>query len=454
MPRHQIIKLKKGLDIKLLGVSEKIFIKSSLSNTYAIKPTDFSVVVPKLDVQVDDEVLAGTQLFHDKKNPKIVFVSPVSGKVEAINRGERRKIIEIIIKTDNEIKYKQSREFGIELEKISKNELTDKLLQAGLWPFIRQKPFNIIANPDDDPKAIFISGFDTAPLSPDYDFILHNEEKSFQKGIDALSKLTSGKIYLSVNAEFPVSKLYKQVKGLEIYKFLGHHPSGNVGIQIHHISPINKGEKVWFVNPQDIVTIGRFVETGIYDASKTIALCGSEILKPRYYKIINGTSIKNIIKDNTTQNKLRFISGNVLTGTKIPANGYIGFYDSQITVIPEGDQYQFMGWAAPGFKKFSNSRVFLSALTPNKKYKLNTNLSGEERAFVVSGQYEKVLPMNIFPVFLLKAILANDIDRMEKLGIYEVCEEDFALCEFVCTSKIKVQSIISKGIDMMLKEMN
>ena len=452
MSKSKIIKLKKGLNIKLKGSAEKIFIKPPLSNTYAIKPPDFRAAVPKLDVQVDDEVLAGTPLFHDKKKPEIIFASPVSGKVEAINRGERRKIIEIIIKADREIKYKQFEK--IELDNISRNDLIDKLLQAGLWPFIRQKPFNIIANPDDDPKAIFISGFDTAPLSPDYDFILHDEKTSFQKGIDALSKLFSGKIHLSVNAKFSVSKSYKQIKGVEIHEFIGHHPSGNVGIQIHHIDPINKGDKIWFVNPQDVVTIGRFVERGIYDASKIVALCGSEILKPRYYKVINGTSIKNIIENNTTQNKLRFISGNVLTGTKIPANGYIGFYDSQITVIPEGDQYQFMGWAAPGLKKYSNSRTFLSALIPSKKYKLDTNLNGEERAFVVSGQYDKVLPMNILPVFLLKAIIANDIDRMEKLGIYEVCEEDFALCEFVCTSKIKVQSIISKGIDMMIKEMN
>lgn len=452
MSKFQTIKLKKGLDIKLYGNAEKIFIRQPLSNKYAIKPTDFRAVVPKLEVQVGDKVLAGTPLFHDKNNPEIIFVSPVSGIIEEINRGERRTIIEIIIKADKEIKYQQFDK--IDLNNISKNDLTNKLLNAGLWPLIRQKPFNIIANPDDNPKAIFISGFDSSPLAPDYDFILQDEKKTFQKGVDVLTKLTSGKIHLSVNAKFPVSKLFNQIKGLEIHKFLGPHPSGNVGIQIHHISPINKGDNIWFVNPQDIVTIGRFVETGIYDASKTIALCGSEVLKPRYYKIINGTSIKNIIKDNTTQNKLRFISGNVLTGTKITANGYIGFYDSQITVIPEGDKYTFMGWAAPGFKKYSNSHTFLSSLIPNKKYKLDTNLNGEERAFVVSGQYEKVLPMNILPVFLLKAILANDIEKMEKLGIYEVCEEDFALCEFVCTSKIKVQSIISKGIELMLKEMN
>ncbi|MCK5822660.1 MAG: Na(+)-translocating NADH-quinone reductase subunit A [Bacteroidales bacterium] len=452
MPESKIIKIKKGLNIKLEGEAEKIFIKEPLAETYAVKPTDFRAVVPKLDVQVKEEVLAGTRLFHDKKNPKINFVSPISGRVEAINRGERRRIIEIIIRADKEIRYKQFEK--IELENISKTDLINKLLKAGLWPFIQQKPFNLIANPDDKPKVIFVSGFDSSPLAPDYDFILHDEKKSFQKGIDVLTKLASGKIHLGVNARFPLSKLFKQLKGVEIHEFLGPHPSGNVGIQIHHINPINKGEKVWFVNPQDVVTIGRFVEKGVYDASKIIALCGSEILKPRYYKIINGTSIKNIIKDNITQNKLRFITGNVLTGTKIQSKGYLGFYDSQITVIPEGDQYKFMAWVAPGFKKYSNSRTFFSGLIPRKKYKLDANLNGEERSFVVSGQYEKVFPMKIFPVFLLKAILANDIEKMEKLGIYEVCEEDFALCEFVCSSKIKVQSIISKGIDMMLKEMN
>ncbi|RLD61381.1 MAG: NADH:ubiquinone reductase (Na(+)-transporting) subunit A [Bacteroidetes bacterium] len=452
MSNSKIIKLRKGLNIKLEGDAEKIFIKNPLSETYAIKPTDFRAVIPKLDVQVNDEVLAGTPLFHDKNNPKINFVSPVSGRIEKINRGERRRIIEIIIRADKEIKYEQFEK--IELDKITKSDLTNSLLKAGLWTFIRQKPFNIIANPDDEPKAIFISGFDSSPLAPDYDFILHDEKKSFQKGIDVLSKLVADKIHLGVNARFPISKLYSQLKRVEIHEFLGPHPAGNVGVQIHHINPINKGEKVWFVNPQDVVTIGRFIENGVYDASKIVALCGSEVLKSRYYKIINGASIKNIIKDNTTQNKLRFISGNVLTGTRITTNGYIGFYDSQITVIPEGDQYRFMGWATPGFKKYSNSRTFLSSLIPRKKYKLDANLNGEERAFVVSGQYEKVFPMNIFPVFLLKAILANDIEKMEKLGIYEVCEEDFALCEFVCSSKIKVQSIISRGIDMMIKETN
>ncbi|MBE9467522.1 MAG: Na(+)-translocating NADH-quinone reductase subunit A [Bacteroidetes bacterium] len=450
MSKSKTIKIKKGLNIKLEGEAEKIFIKEDLSERYAVKPSDFKDVFPKLDVKVNDEVLAGTRLFHDKKNPEIVFVSPVSGIVEAINRGERRRIVEIIIKADCEIKYEQFEK--IELDAISKTDLAGNLLKAGLWPFIQQKPFNLIANPEDKPKAIFISGFDTSPLAPDYDYILHDEKKFFQKGIDVMSKFVSDKIHLGVNSQFPISKLYTQLKGVEIHEFIGPHPTGNVGIQIHHINPINKDEKVWFVNPQDVVTIGRFAEKGIYDASKIVALCGSEILKPRYYKIINGTSIKNMIKQNITDNKLRFISGNVLTGKKIQPDGYLGFYDSQVTVIPEGDKYKFMGWAAPGFKKYSNSRTFLSSLLPRKKYKLDTNLNGEERAFVLTGQYEKVLPMNIFPVFLLKAILANDIEKMEKLGIYEVCEEDFALCEFVCSSKIEVQSIISKGIDMMIKE--
>ncbi|MCK4663928.1 MAG: Na(+)-translocating NADH-quinone reductase subunit A [Bacteroidales bacterium] len=447
----KIIKLKKGLNIKLKGKAEKILIKTEITDTYAIKPPDFINITPKLAVKIDDEVKAGSPLFYNKHLPEMLFTSPVSGKVIAINRGERRKILEVVVKPNNEIKYE---DFGkANPLELSKEQITEKLLKSGLWQFIRQMPYAIIANPEDQPKSIFISAFDTAPLAPDYDFVIHDEPDIFQKGIDALSKLTNGKIHLNINSNYPPSKVFTKAKSVQINRFSGPHPAGNVGIQIHHIDPVNKGEIVWYLNPQDVLTIGRLFNKGILDASRTIALAGSEVMNPRYYRTMYGASIEGIVKDNIKGNNVRYISGNVLTGSKISSKGYIGFYDSLITVIPEGNQYEFLGWALPGFNKYSFSKTFFSSLVPNRKYRINTNYQGGKRAFVMTGQYEKVLPMDILPVHLLKSILVEDIDKMEQLGIYEVAEEDFALCEFICTSKIEVQSILREGINLMIKEL-
>jgi Na+-transporting NADH:ubiquinone oxidoreductase subunit A len=450
MPK--VIKIRRGLDIKLTGKAEKIFIKAEPSELYTVKPTDFHNVIPKLTVKADDYVKAGTSLFYDKSCPEILFTSPVSGNIVAINRGERRRILEVIIKADNEIQY-ESFNSG-EPSTMSTGDVKNNLLKSGLWPAIRQRPYDTIANPEEKPKAIFISAFDTSPLAPDFDFTVKGCELEFQKGIDVLLKLTSGKIHLNINYEYPASQVFTEAKNVQINKFSGPHPSGNVGVQIHNIDPINKGDLVWYISPQDVIIIGRLFDKGIYDASKVIALTGSEILKPRYYKIIGGASIKNIVEDNVTGCKKRYISGNVLTGTKIPADGFIGYYDSQVTVIPEGDHFEFLGWALPGFKKYSVSKSFCSWILPNKMYRLDTNLNGGLRAFVLTGQYEKVFPMDIYPVQLIKSILIEDIDQMEKLGIYEVAPEDFALCEFVCTSKTDVQAIIRKGLDLMIKEMS
>ena len=448
----EVIKIKKGLNIKLQGKAEKIFMKADPAEKYALKPTDFHGLIPKLVVKQDDLVKAGSTLFYDKSNPEIKFSSPVSGKVAEIRRGERRKILEVIIESDN--KYDQI-DFGKESsENLTKEKVTAKMLESGLWPFIRQRPYGIIANPEDTPTAIYISAFDTAPLAPDLDFIVTGNEEDFQAGINSISKLTSGKVYLNVDADYPATSIFNRVSKVKITKFKGVHPAGNVGIQIHHIKPINKGEIIWYLYPQDVITIGRLFKKGIYDASRVVALTGSEVHKPRYYRLLSGSIITPVIKDNIKKDKdVRYISGNVLTGTQVSSNGYLGFYDSQISVIPEGNNKEFFGWALPGFGKYSKSRTFFSWLTPNKEYKLNTNLHGGERAFVMTGQYEKVLPMDIYPVQLLKSILAGDIEKMENLGIYEVIEEDMALCEFICTSKIEVQQILRKGLELMIKEL-
>ncbi len=445
------IKLKKGLNIPLKGEADKTLSGLIKSESYAIKPQDFYGIIPKLLVKEGDEVKAGTVLFYNKYDERIKFVSPVAGKIAEIKRGEKRVISEIIIEPYKENVYV---DFEKAKSSITREEIIQTMLDSGLWPAIRQRPYNIIANPCDKPKSIHISCFDTAPLAPDYDFIIHGKGEAFQYGIDILNKLCNNKVYLNIPNNEGVSKVFLNAKNVIITKFSGPHPAGNVGIQIHHIDPINKGETVWFTNPQDVVKIGKLFMEGKYDGTKIIALTGSEVIYPKYFKIIEGTSIKTMVENNVQKGELRYISGNVLTGKKIEDTGYLGYYDNMITVIPEAHEVSFLGWLKPGINKFSISRTYLSSFLPKKSYRIDTNLNGGKRAFVVTGVYEKVLPMHIYPMHLLKAILAEDIELMENLGIYEVAEEDFALCEYVCPSKTNIQEIIRKGLDMVKKEMS
>jgi len=447
---NKTIKLKKGLDIKLVGKAEKILVDALNSETFAIQPTNFEAILPKLLVKAGTKVKAGTALFYNKNNPKIKFTSPVSGTILDVKRGERRKILKVIIEPDNENKYEN---FNIkdDLKEYGKKDIIELLLEAGLWPMIMQRPYAIIANHEDTPKSIFISAFDSAPLGVDYEFILKDRKKDFQTGIQILQKLSS-KIYLNVDGKKTIPDIFN-IQNISINKITGKHPAGTIGTQINHIDPINKGEKIWYVNPQDVAIIGKFFLTGKLDLTKIVALAGSEVAEPKYYKTKIGSQIKSIINENlNSKENIRIISGNVLTGTKTFCKSYLGFYDSLISVIPEGNYYEFLGWGTPGLKKFSMSRTFLSWLTPNKKYKLDTNYHGGERAFVISEQYDKVVPMDVLPQQLIRACIVEDIDKMEQLGIYEVAEEDFALCDFVCTSKIEVQEIIRKGINLMIKE--
>jgi Na+-transporting NADH:ubiquinone oxidoreductase subunit A len=444
-------KIAKGLDIRMVGKAETVVSKAPLAAIYAIKPADFYGFTPRLLVKVGDKVKAGTAVLFDKYNHNIVIASPVSGEVTAINRGERRLLLEVVITPEKEQQHEQ---FEVDdLLSLNREQVVEKLLASGCWPFIKQRPYGIIASPSSTPRGIFISCFDSSPLAPDFDILLRGEEEYFYKGIEVLKKLTEGKIYLGVNAEF-ASPLFEKCKGVEINRFRGPHPAGNVGTQINIVSPINKGDVVWTIDPQHVVSIGRLADTGHYDVQKTIAVVGSEVKKPRYYKIIQGASIKDLIEGDVSTNKnIRFISGSILSGTRISSEGFIGFYDNMLAVIPEGDQYELFGWALLGLDKFSFSKSFLTWLMPSKDYVINTNFHGGERAFVMSDVYGKVFPFDIYPVHLLKAILAEDVDAMERLGIYEVIEEDFALCEFVDPSKIEIQAIIRKGLNLMIKEM-
>ncbi|TDD94733.1 Na(+)-translocating NADH-quinone reductase subunit A [Flavobacterium cellulosilyticum] len=445
------IEIKRGLNLKLIGEAEKTIQDLPIADVFAIKPNDFTGLHPKLLVKVGDTVLAGTPLFYNKNNEAIIVSSPVSGEVIEILRGDKRVILEIKILADREIKYASFPKS--KPNDLNREEIIEKLLNSGAWPFIRQRPYGCIANPSENPKSIFISAFDSSPLAPDNDFIMSGKEIDFQTGLDVLKKLTDGKIHLNVQHKTTPASIFSNAKSVQINKISGPHPAGNIGVQIHHIDPINKGEAVWCINPQDVLILGKLFNEGLFDATRTIALTGSQVNTPKYYKTIVGCSIKNILADGgLKKEENRIISGTILTGSKIPEDGFLGFYDSQITVIPEGNHSEFMGWLTPGLNKFSLSRTFFSWLTPNKKYDMDTNLHGEERPFVMTGEYEKVFPMDIYPVQLLKSILIEDIDMMEKLGIYEVVEEDFALCELVCTSKIKSQEIIRQGLDIIRKE--
>lgn len=446
----KIIKIRRGLDLPLVGEAEKV-VTSYSAKTFATKPTDFAGMVPRLRVKEGDVVKAGSPLFVDKFNERITFTSPVSGRVEEIVRGEKRKVLEIRV-TKSEIDEYEDFRKG-DPASMTPEEIKDELLKSGLWPLIRQRPYAIIANPENPPKAIHISGFDSAPLAPDYDLIIHSKADEFQTGLNALIKLAP-KVHLNLRKGEGVSKVLLNSKGVQINIFDGPHPAGNPGIQIHHIDPVNKGEVVWYLRATDVLLIGRLFFEGRYRPEKVVALTGGGVKKPKYLRMIAGASVEEIALQHVKEGNHRIISGNVLTGTHIGHNGFLGYYDWQISVIKEGKYHEFLGWALPGADKLSASRTFLSRLFPGKKFDPDTNMHGGERAFVLTGQYEKVLPMNIYPVYLLKAILAQNIDKMEQLGIYEVAEEDFALCEFVCASKIEVQSIIRQGLDLMRKEMS
>lgn len=447
------VKLRKGLDIRLIGEANKIRTEVALPKTVSIKPTDFHGLTPKMTVKEGASVKRGDIIFYDKYNEPIKFVSPVDGTVEAVVRGAKRKILEVIIRLEGDQTFPG--ETLLDVQTMSGEEVKNRMLSAGLWPFLKQRPLDVIADPSKEPKAIFISAFDSSPMAPDFDYVLHGKSAEFQAGLDALVKLTSGKVHLTLNGNAPADATFTEAKGVEINKIYGKHPAGNVGTQIHHIDPVNKGEFVWTVNAQDVKIIGRYFLTGSFNPKRTIALTGSEVKDPHYYETIIGANVADILNGQITSDNVRVISGNVLTGDRIGQDGHLGFYHNQITVIPEGDQLKFSltkGWLSPGFDKFSNSRLFPTFLLGNKKFRLDTNTNGEERAFVITGELEKVFPFDILPMHLIKAAITDDIDGMENLGIYEVAPEDFALCEYVCTSKIDIQDKIRKGLDLIASE--
>jgi Na+-transporting NADH:ubiquinone oxidoreductase subunit A len=453
----QFIKIKKGLDIDLKGKPQALKGSAVLSREYTVYPEDFPGFVPKVAVKPGDKVLAGATLMFDKNRPGIKITAPVSGEIVAVNRGEKRKLLNILIRAGETQEYEN---FGRkELSSLSPEAIKQALADAGIFAFIRQRPYDIVADPNDTPRDIFVPGFYSAPLSPDLDFVLDGENADFQTGLDALATLSAGKVYLGIRPATQADCL-KNARNVEIVTFDGPHPAGNAGVQINHIRPVNKGETVWTLNPEAVLYIGRLFNRGIADFSRRVALTGSEVNeKDRlYYPMLPGASIENLVKNriDSAPEHLRYISGNVLTGTQIAANGSLRAYDNQLTVIPEGDDiHDFLGWIKPGFRQFSISRTypaFFLRKFMQREYTMDARIKGGRRAMIMSNEWEKVFPMDILPEFLIRAILANNPDKMEELGIYEVAPEDFALCEFVDTSKMELQAIVRQGLDLIYKE--
>lgn len=444
-----VIKLKRGLDIPLQGQPEARIIEAAACEYYALVPDDFHGIVPKVLVKPGEPVSIGTPLMCDKNNPALQFVSPVSGEVYAVTRGERRKVLDITVKSDGKMTQAPAVAYKADM---TPDEVRDSMLANGLFTFIHQRPYDVIADASVTPRDIFVTAWDSAPLAPDFDFVVKGREDDLQAGIDALRKLTSGNVYIGLR-----NGVVPSVKGANVVLFDGPHPAGNVGVQIQHIAPINKGEVVWTLNAFDLLIIGRFFNKGVLDFTRLVALTGSEVKAPCYVRTTLGARIDSIIGDNLidADYNRRYISGNVLTGTRVSVHDYLRAPHSQVTVIPEGDDcHEMLGWALPGVNKYSTSRSFFSWLRGKRRYRFDARLHGGERAIIMSGEYDKVLPMDILPEFLIKAVIAFDIDKMENLGIYEVAPEDFALCEFVDTSKLPIQSIIRDGLDRLQKEMN
>lgn len=454
----KVIKIKKGFDINLKGKPQEILKEDLKSQLVKVFPDDFSGFIPKILVKVGDKVKAGTPVLYDKNTPELRIVAPVSGEVVAVNRGEKRKLISVDIQREGE--GKDYEDFGKkELKGMSPETIKLTLADTGILAFLRQRPYDIIAKPQDTPRDIFVPGFYSSPLAPNFDFIVKGEEADFQTGLDALAAITTGKVYLGISSKTE-SPILKTAKNVEVVTFEGPHPAGNAGVQINNIKQVNKGEIVWTVDPASVLYIGRLFNKGIVDLSRKIALVGSQVKESdrAYYTCLPGTILNDLFKKTVIQDRpLRYISGDVLTGLQITEDGALHAGYNQITVIPEGsDTNEFVGWALPGLKKFSLSKTYptflIEALT-KKEYDIDARLKGGRRAMIMSNEWDKVFPMDILPEFLIRAIIAMDIDKMESLGIYEVAPEDFALCEFVDTSKMELQKIVRQGLDWLYKEM-
>ncbi len=442
-----VIKLHKGLDINLKGKAEEKKIQLKSSGKYALMPADFEGVVPKVVVKEGDKVKAGDALFVNKNYPSVKFASPVSGTVTAVERGDRRKVLSVRVDADANQEFK---DFGVkDASKMTGEEVKELLLEAGLFGYINQLPYAVSTNPDTTPKAIFVSALRDKPLAGSFDFELKGQEMDFQAGLTALSKMA--KTYLGVG----VHSSMENYRDVEVNVFDGKCPAGNVGVQVNHIDPVNKGEVVWTIgDPTVVLFIGRLLNTGKVNLTRTVALAGSEVSSPAYADMLVGQELATLVSNSyDADHSVRIINGNPLTGKPTTKEGFLGAHSSEICIIPEGnDNDEMLGWIMPRFGQFSANRSYFSWLFGKKQYALDARVKGGERHMIMSGEYDKVLPMDIYGEYLIKAIIAGDIDRMEQLGIYEVSPEDFAVAEFVDSSKLELQRIVREGLNNLRKE--
>ena len=443
-----LIETHKGLDIQLAGKASEKKTKLGVVSDYALVPDDFTGIVPKVVVKEGDHVLVGDPLFVNKNFPEVRFASPVSGIVEAVVRGDRRKVLCVKVKADDSQEY---RDFGSKnVDSLDGNGVRSLLLEAGLFGYINQLPYAVSTTPDTTPKAIFVSAFRDMPLAGDFDFEVKGQETDFQTGITALSKIAQVNVGISSKSQ---NETLRNLKDATVTAWQGPCPAANVGVHVNHLCPVNKGEVVWTVDPVAVIFIGRLLNTGKVDLRRTIAVAGSEVVEPHYVDALVGTPLKAILEGNVREGAVRIINGNPLTGRKDSLDGYLGAHTSEVTVIPEGDDAdEMLGWIMPRLGHFSANRSYFSWLLGKRDYKLDARVKGGKRNMIMSGEYDKVLPMDIYGEYLIKAIIAGDIDKQEQLGIYEVAPEDFAVAEFVDSSKLELQSLVRKGLDTLRKE--
>ena len=445
-----VIKLRKGLDVNLKGKAAKEQFQVKKPGVYALMPDDFTGVKPKVVVKENDVVKVGDALFVDKNHPEVKFVSPVSGKVTMVERGDRRKVLSVRVEADAEQQYV---DFGKKsVAQMTADQVKETLLEAGLFAFLKQRPYDVVPDPAVAPKAIFVSGFNSMPLAADFEYVLQGREADFQTGLDVLAKMA--KTYLGVSAKQSATAL-TAAKNVTVNVFDGPAPAGNVGVQVNHVDPVNKGETVWTLGAEEVIFVGHLFNTGKLDFTRVIAFAGSEVKKPAYCQMTVGQQLSTLVENRVAEGRtLRIVNGNVMTGVKTTKDGFLAAHATEVNVIPEGDDvHEMLGWIMPRSNDYSNSRAYCSWLSGKKEYALDARVKGGERHMIMSGEYDRVFPMDIFPEQLVKAIITGDIDRMEALGIYEVAPEDFALCEFVDSSKLEVQRIVREGLDMLRKEM-
>jgi Na+-transporting NADH:ubiquinone oxidoreductase subunit A len=451
------IKIKKGLDIPLAGAPKSTIADLPVSPEVAVYQ-EFDGLKAKLRVAEGDVVKRGTPLFSSKKLLDLNFCSPVAGTVKAIEFGERRALYRVIIATDAKSTAEETftKYPAGQLKALARTESLAHLMKSGLLSLIRQRPFSRIANPEVTPKAIFVNGMNTAPFTPDLHVVVKGQEAAFQAGLDVLTTLTKGAVHLCLAHDAThASPAVTGAANVKIHTFSGPHPAGNTSVHIHHVDPMEPTDVVWTVKGVDVIRIGHLFLEGSYPHRHIISLAGPGVKEEarQYYRVTLGTSLSSVVEGRLVDGEQRIVNGHALAGDVLKADEHIRFAESSITVVSEGREQFFMGWMAPGINKLSASRAYLSGWFGHKRqWNLTSSLNGSYRSMVLTGLYDKVLPLNIMVDYLVRAVLANDTDEAIRLGILETAPEDFSLCSYICPSKTDIHGVIKKGLEDIEKE--